>query len=169
MNNRVEFIKKGEDILDFVDTYGVLRCDCLEKFFKDSNKIVSYLIKNRRLHKSLDGRYIGADQNPHPDKCMTAALNVLADVFEKVQNHARAETPAQISFATHAGECYEIVYVGYGMEAMVAATSQFKMDSMIKRIIIIEDKNQMTRLQIPGTTRFALIHPDGSLSYFRGG
>jgi hypothetical protein len=96
---------------------------------------------------------------------------VLSDVFEKVQSHTKATAPVQISFITHSGDDYEIIYVGYGMEAMVTATLDVKnqpSDRTVKRMVIVEDKSQMKRLQLPGTTRFALVQPDGSLSYFKG-
>ena len=175
MSDRTDFNKKGEEILEFLDAYDALRYEDLEKFFPRSNKIVSYLIKNQRLYKSPDGIYISTEQDSRPDKCMVAALGVLADIFEKVQSHARATTPAQISFITHSGDYYEIVYVGYGMEAMVAASSQITAKQRskayadtTKRIVIVENKSQMMRHQIPGITRFALVQPDGSLSYFKG-
>ena len=175
MNERIEFNKKGEEILDFSDAYGVLRYEYLERFFPGSKKIASYLIKNRRLYKSADGYYIGTTPDLRPDKCMASALGVLADIFEKVQSHARAEAPAQISFMTRSGDYCEIVYVGYGLEAMVSAASQLAVKrtskdcaDITKRIIIVENKDQMTRLQIPGITRIALVQPDGSLSYYKG-
>jgi len=64
------------------------------------------------------------------------------------------------------------------MEAMVAAsfeaqnaTKQHLNDytNTAKRMVIVENKDQMTRLQIPGITRFVLVQTDGSLSYFKGG
>ena len=109
MSDRAEFNKKGEEILDFLDAYGVLRNEHIEKFFPGSKKIVSYLIKNQRLHISPDGTYISTDQDPRPDRCLTAALGVLADIFEKVQSHAKATAPVQVSFITHSGDYYEII------------------------------------------------------------
>jgi len=177
MNGRAEFNLKGEEILDFIDTYGVLKYEYIDKFFPQSNKILSYLIKNRRLHKSADGIYISADHDSQPMKSVITALGVLADIFEKVQTHTRATAPAQISFITHSGDYYEILYVGYGMEAMITASYETQLAAkqrlkdyadITKRIAIIEDKNQMTRLPIPGIVRFALIQPNGNLSYFKG-
>ena len=180
MNERSEFNKRGEEILDFVETYCVLRYEHLDKFFPGSKKIVNYLMKVHRLYKCSEGICIGTDPDLRPDKSLLAALGVLADVFVRVKTHTRATPPAQISFITHNGDCYEIIYVGYGMEAMVAASfdtqfaaKQRSKDYMgtidtIKRIVIVEDKSQMERLHIPGIARFALITPDGSLSYFKG-
>jgi len=177
MGANPEFIKRGEEILDFIDAYGALRTQRIEKFFPNSRKIVDYLIKNKRLYQSPDGIYIGTDQTIHPDKRIIAALGVLADIFHNVKNHAKVTSPAQISFITHAGDYYEIIYVGYGMEALVTATIEPGLVTKnqgeiniegVKRIIIIEDKNQMDRLLIPQTTRYALVLPDGSLTYFRG-
>jgi hypothetical protein len=178
MSGRIEFNKKCEEILDFVDAYGVLRYEHIEKFYPGSKKVVSYLIKNQRLHKSADGAYISTGQDPRPDKSLIAALGVLADVLEKVQAHARATLPAHVSFITHNDDYYEIIYVGYGMEVMTVASFKAQLAAKhrpagcadtVKRIVIVEDKSQMERLQIPGISRFALIQPDGSLSYFKGG
>ena len=178
MSGRIEFNKKCEEILNFVDDYRVLRYEHIEKFYPGSKKVVSYLIKNHRLHISADGIYISADQDLRPDKRMIAAFGVLTDVLEKVQTHAKATLPAQVSFITHNGDYYEIIYVGYGMEAMTAASFETQLTAKhkstgctdtVKRIVIVEDKSQMERLQIPGIVRFALARPDGSLSYFKAG
>jgi hypothetical protein len=174
MNNRNEFNKKGEEILNFFDIYDVVRQEHLEKFFPNSKKVIKHLLKNRRLHVINDGNYLGAEQDTRSDKCMIAALGVLADIIEKVQHFAKATAPIQISFVSHSGDCYEIIYVGHGMEAMVTATLEAQQQQqsyavLPKRMVIIENQSQMTRLQIPGITRFALVQPDGSLSYFKGG
>jgi len=182
MNERTEFAQKGEKILGFLDIYGALKYEHLEKFFPHSKKVVNHLIKNQRLYESPDITYVSADQGFRPDKCLMAALGVLVDLLEKVQSHTRATAPAQISFITYSGDYYEIVYVGYGMEVMVSASfgtqlvaktqlkdyESYAGADTVKRIVIVEDKNQMERLQVPGITRFALIQPDGSLSYFKG-
>jgi hypothetical protein len=177
MSDRTDFNNKAEEILDFVDTYEMVRYEHLDKLFPSIKKAVNYLIKNQRLHKSTDGIYIGITADVRPDKCLTAALSVLADVIDKVQTYARAAAPAQISFLTHSGDYYEIIYVGYGAEVMTAAffetglaAKQRPKDYVdtTRRIVIVEDKNQMERLNILGAVRFALVAPDGSLSYFKG-
>ena len=177
MNDRSDFNNKAEQILDFLDTYKTVRFEHLEKFFPDSKKAVNYLIKNWRLHKSADGAYVGTEQDQRPDKCLIAALGVLADVFGKVKIHTKATAPTQVSFITHNGDFYEIIYVGYGTEAMTAAFYETQLTAKqrskdyvdtTKRIAIVEDKTQMERLHIPGIVRFALISPDGSLSYYKG-
>ena len=176
MSERTEFNKQGEEILDFFDNYSVLRHEHLEKFFPRSKKVISYLVKNQRLYKSSNGVYISTDQDTRPDKCLIASLGVLADIYEKVQSHVRATAPVQISFITYTNDYYEIIYVGYGMDAMVIASFETQLAARkhdnshaetAKRIIIVEDASQMKRLRIPGTTRFALVLPDGSLTYYR--
>ena len=178
MGTYPEFIKHGEEILDFLDVHGVLKLKYMEKFFPGSRKIIDYLTKKKRLHNSTDGIHISNDPAAIPDKRYGAALGVLADIYDKVKGCAKATEPAQISFVTHMGDYYEIIYVGYGMEAIVTATLEsqlaIKMQSVdsnccVKRIVIIEDKNQMERLQIQQTMRYALVSSDGSLSYFKAG
>jgi hypothetical protein len=172
-----DFIKKGEEILDFIDAYETLRQEQLEKFFPNSGKIVGYLVKTGRLFISPDKIFLSTDEKPRPDKCLIAALGVLADLSGKVKNHARAAAPVQIAFTTHSGDFYEIIYVGLGMEAIMTASLGMQdaasgrdkdyVDTT-KRIVIVEDKSQMERLLIPGIARFALVQPDGNLSYFKG-
>lgn len=171
MDERTDFIRKCEEILNFFDIYAVMRHEYFEKFFPDAKTQLKYLLKNRRLHESPCGVYIGTDEEISPDKCMVAALSVLADVLEKVKTHARATPPAQISFVTHSGDFYEIVYAAYGMEAYLNVFLRPETDSSeeIKRMVIIESQQQLTRLLVPGVTRFALIQPNGSLSYFKAG
>ena len=178
MSDRAEFNKMGEEILNFLDAYGMLKADYIEKFFPDSKKIVNYLVKTQRLHKSPDEIYISVDSGCRPDKCLIAALGVLADVFGKVKSHAKAMAPVQISFLAHSGDFYEIIYVGYGMEAMVTAFYETQIAAEkrgkertdnAKRMVIVEHTDQMERLPIPGIVRFALIQPDGSLTYYKAG
>ena len=165
MSDRTDFNKAAEEILSFMDSYSSVKHEHLEKFFPGGDKIVKYLLKNKRLHKSPDGIYIGIESNPRPDKPQIAALSVLCDVLAKVSTHTRATAPAQVSFITHSGEYYEIIYVAHVMEAMLAASLGTQPSA--KRIVIIEDKHQMERLQTIDTTRFALVSPDGSLNYYK--
>jgi hypothetical protein len=177
MNDRTEFNKKATEILDFFDTYEILRIGYLEKFFPNSQKVVDYLVKHKRLHKNPDGNYISTSSDISPDKTLVAALGLLGDVLEKVKTHAKAVAPAQLSFLTHSGDYYEIIYVSYGMEAMVEASFEAQLAAKqrvkgftdsTKRMVIVEDENQIELLQIPGTTRFAHVKPDGRLIYYKG-
>jgi len=179
MSHRAVFNRKSEEILTFFDNYGTLHCCQVDKFFQGSRKNIDYLIKNKRLHKSTDGAYLSNDENPHPDKSLIAALGVLGDVMDKVKAHSKAIAPVLISFISNNNDFYEIVYVALGMEAMVMAAFDVQQGAKqtrqqmkgyldtTKRIVIVEDKSQMERLQIPGTVRYALVAPGGSLSYYK--
>lgn len=176
MSNRAEFNKKAEVILDFMDSYETIRQVDLAKFFPKDNKVIAYLLKNRRLFESIDDLYISTSIDVSPDRAMSAALGVLGDIFDKVHSHTRATPPAQISFTTHSGDYYEIIYVRHSMEAMVTAlfTTQLTTkqkdkshEDKVKRMVIIEDLAQMDRLQIPNIMRFALISPNGELTYYK--
>ena len=179
MSGRADFNTKSEEILGFFDTYETLRCCQLDKFFPGSRKNIDYLIKNKRLYKSAGGAYLSNDENPNPDKSLIAALGVLGDVMDKIKTHSKATAPVQISFIANNNDFYEIVYVALGIEAMVMAAFDVQQGAKqarqqmkgyldtTKRIVIVEDKSQMERLQIPGTVRYALVAPDGSLSYYK--
>jgi len=171
MNDRTDFNKIAEEILSFMDSYVTVKFNHLEKFFPGSVKAINYLIKNKRLHSSSDGIYIGIDPNLRPDKALIAALSMLSELLPKVKDYTKATAPAQLSFTTqHTGEHYEIIYVAHGMETMIAEMFEVSEKTpldIIKRIVIVEDKVQMQKLQIPGTTRFALVLPNGQLTYYK--
>jgi len=175
--NRPQFNETAETILGFMDAYRVLKYSQLEKFFPEAEKVVEYLIRCERLYMSANNAYISVEEEPKPDKALLAALGVLGDIFEKVQKHAKAVPPVQISFLTNSNEYYEIIYVAHGMEALVTASFEAQLAAkkrdkkhlyITKRMVIVEDINQMERLNIPGTMRYALVLPDGSLSYYKG-
>ena len=173
---RPEFKERAEAVLDFMDTYEVVTSNQLNKFFPGDEKAIDYLIRCGKLHISTDESQISNDSEPRLNKPLIAALGILADIFEKVQAHARAAPPVQISFLTHNNDYYEIIYVGYGLEAMVTASFEARNTAKVrekghiyptKRMVIVEDINQMERLLIPGTVRFAHVQPDGRLVYYK--
>lgn len=177
MDTNFEFIRQCEEIMDFIDAYRMIRLEHINKIFPHSSKNIKYLVKNQRIYKSPDGAYISTETTNPPDKNLIAAVGVLTDIFDKVKYHAKASKPIQISFITHLGDYYEIIYVSYGMEMMVVATLEAQQSAGVqggefkdvaKRIVIIEDKKQIDRLTIPRTMRFALVSPDGGFIYFRG-
>jgi len=187
INHRASFTRKAEEVLDFLDLYDGIRQKHLEKFFPDSKKVVAYLIKRERLHISLDGLYISTYHKYSPDKALVTSLSVLGDVFEKVKSHTRAQYPVQISFSTHSGDFYEIVYVNHGLDALVAASFEFQHNLReqertrgdlginlgsypytTKRLVIVENEAHMERLKIPSIVKFAVVSPDGELTYYKG-
>ena len=163
MQGREEFNKLGNDIMDTMDVYGVMAQTQLERMFPGSDKVLSYLTKNKRLNTSVDGLYLGQDETVVPNKARIAAINVLLDVLSKTKYHTVGTLPIQIIFTTVSGDYYEIVYVEQGKEAIVAA--MFKSlgiehgtEEHTKRIAIIEDIRQVEKVKtdIPNIVRFAL-------------
>jgi len=159
-------------VLDLIDTCNAVGREQLPRIFPDSNceKIISYLLKRKRVHLSKDGTYlhsthIGKGDMPRPDKALIAALNVLGDIRGKVQTYTKAIQPAQVAFISTSGDYYEICYVTYGLEAIVA--SMFGNSGEAKRIVIIEDMGQAEKIKgkIPGLMRFARIIPEGGFEY----
>ena len=168
---------EAEEVLDFIESCDVVRADQLSKLYPNYNisKITKYLVGRKRIHMSSDGQFINSTQvgttdEPRPDKALIATLGVLGDLMSKVRQHTKAPPPAQISFLSHNGELFEIVYVGYGLEAMVSNMfnrSQPTSSEEVKRIIVIEDTSQAAKVKakIPNIMRFALVLPSGGYEY----
>jgi len=173
-----------ETFLDFIDACDMVKISQLTKLFPNLGegkleKMKRNLLRGKRVHISKCGQYlhstqIGTTDDPRPDRALTVALGVLGDLMPKVQYHHRAVAPAQVYFTTHSGGVFEIVYVGFGSEAMVFGMFKNlqKDDSEeIKRIVVIDDYGQIAKIKerIPGIWRFALIKQDDIFEYISPG
>jgi len=170
-------VSEAEAVLDFIESCDMVKIEQLTKLYPEYNidKITRFLINRKRVHMSSDGEYlhgtpVGTTDEPRPNKALIATLGVLSDVMSKVKFHAKAPPPAQISFLAHSGELYEIVYVGYGLEAMVSSmygSLQNVNPEEVRRIVVLEDKSQIEKIKerIPNIMRFALVKPNGGYDY----
>ena len=172
MRGRDDFNKKGNAIMDTMDMYGMMKRSQLEAMFPGHEKIINYLIKNKRLLPLVGGAYIGQDETAEPNKYLITTIGVLIDVISKVTYHTTGNFPVQVIFTTIGGDYYEIIYAEQGNEALIAAAFKTQgvehgIHDTTKRLVIIEDMAQIEKVKcaIPNIVRFVLANDDG-FKYF---
>ncbi|MCL2840328.1 MAG: DUF5697 family protein [Defluviitaleaceae bacterium] len=178
MDKRAVFDSINGRILDFVaNCGGCVRQAHIERIFQYSLKNIRYLVKHKRLFQ-VNGGLLADEIDINPKMSMITALNVLCDLYDKVSDYSIAEYPTQISFVSHSGDFYEIVYVRQGDEVGIQASfnlqaqkqSKLKVSErspIPKRIAILESFNQAEIVNIPGVVRFATTQNDSNkMTYF---
>lgn len=90
---------------------------------------------------------------------------MLLDFIEKVEYHSPDNMPAKLVFFAD-GEVYEVVYVGPGKEALLQHALVAEDDSG-RRLVIIEEEDQMQHLHIPHIAAYCMVDEQGYVQYFR--
>ena len=73
--------------------------------------------------------------------------------------------PAKLVFFAD-GEVYEVVYVTPGKEALLQHALAAEDDSG-RRLVIIEEEDQMQHLHIPHIAAYCMVDDQGCVQYFR--
>ena len=165
------YAKEAAALLRSVTTYRVVLETQIYRFFPGKEMIVKNLLRylerqGRIVYCQETMRYaLSTDDLKQPDKGMELALWVLLDFIDKVEFHTSSEFPAKIIFFADS-DMYEIIYVPYDNEILVAsALSQSEDDS--KRIIIVDSAQQISRIRIPSVSGFCTVEMDGKVQYYK--
>ena len=127
--------------------------------------LLRYLVKQQRIFYNTDRDCYGDVPDCREDRELTAALWVLLDFIEKVEYHSPDNMPAKLVFFAD-GEVYEVVYVGPGKEALLQHALVAEDDSG-RRLVIIEEEDQMQHLHIPHIAAYCMVDEQGCVQYFR--
>lgn len=94
------------------------------------------------------------------------AVWVLLDFLDKTEYHSVSEFPVKIIFFA-GGELYEIIHVANGQEALVGHLLNQNREGMGKRIVIVEEPAQISRLEIAGVSGFCTVSMKGNVQYYK--
>lgn len=163
--------REAAELLRDISTYHYIRHDQLLRLYPGKeNKIdnlLSYLVRQGRIfyEEYSDIYYDGMEASP--DYGMLSALWVLIDFIETVDYHSASDFPVSLIFIV-AGELYETIYVANDRETLVEHTlSQMNHDAE-KRIVIVENKEQIGKIAIPNVTAYCTVDiQTGVVSYFK--
>ena len=192
---RLQLEKVSKVILSFIaDHGGAVKPNHIKRFLVENARIeqevrgtrqnreraiatcLKYLTNKKRLH-ALENGMVAHSANIEPNKGSTAALSVLYELFDRVEEYSLADYPAQIGFISKAGDFFEIIYVRQGNEASVQADINVraqrealqkasKRGPLPKRIIVLESMQQADDIDIPGMVRFAYVKKSGKVVMF---
>ena len=129
--------------------------------------LLSYLTKQGRIWH-IDGLYCAAPECAEDvDKGLLASVWVLADFVDRTEYHSSTDFPVKLIFIAD-GEMYEVLYAAPGNDALLAHALTQQSNDAEKRIVIVEDPEQITRLMIPDVTAYCTVDiQSGTVQYFK--
>lgn len=131
------------------------------------DNLLSYLVHQGRVFYDSDSDMYHDGIVATPDYELLAAIWLLTDFIEKVDYHSSSDFPITLIFIAD-GELYETIYVASDKEALIEHVLSRMDHSAEKRIIIVENTDQIEKLSIPNVTAYCTADVQtGVVSYFK--
>lgn len=173
MKTRAEIYgHEAMELLRIISMYPGLALNQLCRFFPGKEtKVVANLL----AHLERQGRIVrdssgccfpyGAEKSG-VDRGLRLAVWVLLDFLEQADYHAPGDFPAKLLFFARS-ELYEIIWVAAGQEVLVnhVLGENARLDS--RRIVLVEESEQIERLHIPGTSGYCTVSEGGQIHYYK--
>lgn len=170
MKTRADIFYKSEDILNVITLYKALKLEQLINMYpnkENARHSINSLIKSRRVFYFPETDIVSSiEDTKHISTKLINAFWVMLDFIDKAEYHTISDFPVQILFFKE-GELYEIIYVSLGEENLINGILNKGTDDG-KRLIVIESKEQIKRLNIKNTLCYCEIL-DNKVSYFKDG
>ena len=162
-------IRHKEMILKLLDIAGVLSFKQLLSFTKLSPSVLGTLItqlqRENRLIRSMEWIALSEEALENKRDGIEAVMWVFDDFLPRTDYFTAGEFPAIICFFAD-GVDYEIIFVPVGQEYIISkSVSEF--DNPPKRLIVIENTDQIPHISIPNITAYCITEPSGKTNYYK--
>jgi hypothetical protein len=163
---------EASDLLRNISMYKTLTEEQIRRLYPGKETVMinllEHLIRQRRVYRNPENNRISAntDCDSQADSGMIAAVWVLIDFIDKAEYHSAGDFPVKISFFAD-GELYEIIYVPYEQEILMNHALSEKNEIESRRIVLIDVPEQIKTIDIPNTTGFCSVSPDGAVQYYK--
>lgn len=165
------YSNEAKQLLRDITTYHCMKRSQLLKLYSDKEQkienLLAYFVKQGRIYydKQTDTYFDNEDMQNNMQ--MIAAIWVLADFSEIVEFHSVDEFPVQLIFFAE-GETYDVIYVPMDKETLVERMlSNVPKESVGKQIIIVENVNQIERMNIDAAVFCTIDANTGNIQYYK--
>lgn len=164
--------REGERIIRMITTYHSLLYEQVLQLFprnKESLKtFINSLIKQGRIYYDRQQNLLCdcEDSASCVDYGLIAAFWVLLDFKHAILYHTSGDFPVKLHFFAQ-DEAYEIIYAATDQETLINHAFSLFPDNDAIRLVILEDKSQVQKLQIPKVSAYCLVSEDGTVSYYQ--
>lgn len=163
--------KEAASLLRDITSYHCMRHEQVYRLYPNKDKAVLdnllfYLTRQGRIFHDPQTDIYYASPDLEVDREMLAALWVLADFADRVEYHSPDDFPTKIIFFAD-GETYEIICVPPDREALIVHALSQSGEEDGRRILIVEDAEQIARLRIFGPAAFCIVTDTGEIQYFK--
>jgi hypothetical protein len=159
-------------LLNNIAMYRTLMDEQISRLYPGKEAVIknllAYLSRQGRIYRNPDKQRVSASAecDAQTDSGLIAAVWVLIDFINKAEHHFIGDFPVKISFFA-GGELYEIIYAPYDREALINHALSGDEKSGARRIIIVDEPEQIDKLEIPGTAGFCTVAPNGAVCYYK--
>lgn len=163
--------QEATEMLRLISLYpGLIQCQ-LAGFFpgKDSAVVyglLSHLKRQGRAEQSISGGWFPYGKKHQADSGLIQSVWVLLDVIDRVEYHSPGDFPAKVIFFS-GGEIYEIVYVAVSQEALIAHALKQDARQDSRRIVLVEEPDQIPLLDFPSIAGFCTVSSSGQVLYYQ--
>lgn len=165
------------NVLNLIRQYNVIAPEQVCALFPGKEKAavraIKKLEKNRQLYRNPYTGLLASSEFAYSlkDEGTVLCLWVLAEFLKKgmVEIHFLAEKeeyPARILFFCR-NEIYDILYVGAGDLKLVNGIFGKRKRSGENHVIVVEDKNLIGAIEVPGVIGFCVMKEGGEIEYYR--
>lgn len=169
MKTRAEIYgNEAAALLRIVTMYPGLNMQQLLCFHPGKEEIIktllSHLQKQGRIFQTDTGGYFPSGWAAKSDSSLIRAAWVLLDFIGQVEYHAPGDFPVKLIFFAN-GELYEIVYAASGQEALINHALRDDRSGG-RRIILVDNPEDIRRIDCPGISGFCTVDAAGQVHYF---
>ncbi len=163
--------QEAATLLRDLTTYHYIRHDQLLRMYpgKESkiDNLLRHLVNQGRIVYDAKTDMYHDGFEAAPDYGTLACLWVLIDFIDKTEYHSAVEFPANLIFLAD-GEIYEVLFVPEGKETLTEYAVASQGSDAEKRIVVVEQTEQIPRLCIPGTSAYCIVNMEtGTIQYFK--
>lgn len=172
MKTRADIYRQeAAELLRLVSLYPGLMQRQLSGFFPDKDSTViagllSHLKRQGRIEQSDSGGWFPYGSPFQADCGLIQSAWVLLNMINRAEYHSPGDFPAKIIFFSN-GELYEIVYAEAGREILVSHALKQDARQESRRIVLVEDAEQIPRLDFPNIAGFCTVSAAGQVLYYQ--
>lgn len=163
--------KEASALLRDITTYHYMKRGQLLKLYPGKERqiesLLPHLVRQGRICYDADTDIYFDSPDTRPDSETLSALWVLADFGGRVEYHSSDEFPVRLIFFAE-GETYEIICLTPEKEALIEHALSLTSDEYNgKRILIVEDAEQISHINIPEAIFCTVDSYTGDVQYYK--
>ena len=129
------------------------------------NTLITQLQREKKLIRSMEWVALSEEALENKREGVEEAMWVFDDFFQRIDYFTGVDFPAIVCFFADGAE-YEIIYVPVGQEYVISKSVP-ECDNPPKRLVAIENIDQIPQIKIPNITAYCITAPGGRTTYYK--
>ena len=129
------------------------------------NTLITQLQREKKLIRSMEWVALSEEALENRREGIVEAMWVFDDFFQRIDYFTAGDFPAIVCFFAD-GVDYEIIYVPVGQEYIISKSVP-ECDNPPKRLVTIENTDQIPKISIPNITAYCITEPSGKTNYYK--